>query len=133
MSTLQFLSIINVCLSKFLRLEPGTSQNICGIKVSATEARHTDPDAVGFRFEKSFGDFAYTSDSEYFEGISRLFVCVCLLVLCLLRLAGSPWKGHTISDDAVKIIAETKPEMAVLTHLGIQMIFKGSANEARSI
>ena len=28
------------------------------------------------------------------------------------------------ADDAVKIIEEAKPEMAVLTHFGMQMIFK---------
>jgi hypothetical protein len=37
------------------------------------------------------------------------------------------------SDDAVQIINEAKPEMAVLTHFGMQMIFKGPPNEARYI
>jgi phosphoribosyl 1,2-cyclic phosphodiesterase len=50
-----------------------------------------------------------------------------------MRPAGSPWKGHMTSDDAIKIIEEAKPDMAVLTHFGMQMIFKGPANEARLI
>jgi len=37
------------------------------------------------------------------------------------------------TDDAVKIIEEAKPEMAVLTHFGMQMIFKGPASEAKLI
>lgn len=116
-----------------LEARPGTSFNIYGLNVSATEARHTDPDTVGFRFETNFGDFAYTSDSEYFEGMGKPYVGVRLLFLCVMRPAGSPWKGHMTSDDAVKIIAEAKPELAVLTHLGMQMIFKGPANEAKLI
>jgi len=114
--------------------KPGTSFNVDGIRISAAEARHTDPDAVGFRFETpDFGDIAYTSDSEYFEGIDKSYRGVRLLILCVMRPAGSPWKGHMTTDDAVKIIEEAKPEMAVLTHFGMQMIFKGPENEARLI
>jgi phosphoribosyl 1,2-cyclic phosphodiesterase len=114
--------------------KPGTSFNIDDIHVSAAAAKHTDPDAVGFRFETTnIGDIAYTSDSEYFEGIGKPYQGVRLLLLCAMRPAGSPWKGHMTSDDAVKIIEEARPEMAVLTHLGMQMIFKGPTSEAKLI
>ncbi|MEM3578411.1 MAG: MBL fold metallo-hydrolase [Candidatus Bathyarchaeia archaeon] len=104
------------------------------LNVSVTEARHTDPDAVGFRFEtKEFGDFAYTSDTEYFEGIGKYYAGVRLLMLCIMRPAGKPWKGHMTTNDAIKILEETRPEMAVLTHFGMQMIFKGPASEAKEI
>jgi phosphoribosyl 1,2-cyclic phosphodiesterase len=99
-----------------------------------TEARHTDPGAVGFRFETgNFGGFAYTSDTEYFEGIGRYYEGVRLLVLCVMRPAGKPWKGHMTTNDAIKIVEETRPELAVLTHLGMQMIFKGPASEAKIV
>jgi len=114
--------------------KPGLSFNINNLKVVVAEARHTDPDAVGFRFETpDLGDFAYTSDSEYFEGIGKPYQGVRLLLLCIMRPAGSPWKGHMTTDDAIQILGEAKPEMAVLTHFGMQMIFKGPANEARFI
>jgi len=114
--------------------KPGTSFNIDDIRISVAEARHTDPDAVGFRFETpNLGDIAYTSDSEYFEGIGKPYRDVRLLILCVMRPAGSPWKGHMTTDDAIQILQESKPEMAVLTHFGMQMIFKGPQNEARLI
>jgi phosphoribosyl 1,2-cyclic phosphodiesterase len=104
------------------------------LDVFVTEARHTDPDAVGFRFETSqFGDFAYTSDTEYFEGISKHYEGVRLLILCVMRPEGKPWKGHMTTDDAIRIIEEARPEKAMLTHLGMQMLFKGPTNEARLI
>jgi len=113
---------------------PGTSFNIDSIHATAAEARHTDPDAVGFRFETpNFGDIAYTSDSEYFEGIGKPYQGVRLLILCVMRPAGSPWKGHMTTDDAIKITDEAKPEMTVLTHFGMKMVFKGPENEARVI
>jgi len=104
------------------------------VSISVTEARHTDSDAVGFRFEtKGFGSFAYTSDTEYFEGISKYYTGVRLLILCVMRPAGKPWKGHMTTNDAIRIIEETAPERAVLTHLGMQMIFQGPAKEAKLI
>jgi len=111
-----------------------TSFDVDDIRIYVTEARHTDPDAVGFRFETpNLGDIAYTSDSEFFEGIGKPYQGVRLLLLCVMRPEGSPWKGHMTSNDAVKIIEEAKPEMAVLTHFGMQMIFKGPFNEAKLI
>jgi phosphoribosyl 1,2-cyclic phosphodiesterase len=114
--------------------KPGTSFNLNDTRVKVAEARHTDPDAVGFRFETpSLGDVAYTSDTEYFPGIGKPYQNVRLLLLCVMRPAGSPWKGHMTTEDAIQILNEAKPEMAVLTHFGMQIIFKGPALEAKHI
>jgi len=37
------------------------------------------------------------------------------------------------TDDAVKIIEETRPEIALITHFGMQMILKGPEREAELI
>ncbi|MEM0096106.1 MAG: MBL fold metallo-hydrolase [Candidatus Bathyarchaeia archaeon] len=113
---------------------PNTRFQVADVTVSATEARHTDPDAVGFRFEtREYGDFAYTSDTQYFEGIGKHYEGVRLLMLCVMRPAGKPWEGHMTTEDAIKIVEEAHPEQAVLTHLGMQMIFHGPAREAKLI
>ncbi len=113
---------------------PNLNFQVDNINVSVTEARHTDPDAVGFRFiTADCGDLAYTSDTEYFDGIGKCYENVRLLILCVMRPSGKPWKGHMTTDDAIKILEETRPEQAVLTHLGMQMIFKGPAKEAKLI
>jgi len=119
---------------RVIEASPNKKFQIGNINVSVTEARHTDPDTVGFRFETSeFGSFAYTSDTEYFEGISKYYEGIRLLILCVMRPAGKPWKGHMTTNDAIKIIEEAHPEQAVLTHFGMQMIFKGPAREAKLI
>jgi phosphoribosyl 1,2-cyclic phosphodiesterase len=120
--------------AQVITAKPDVNFNIETLKVTATEARHTDPDAVGFRFETlAQGDIGYTSDTEYYEGIGKPYQSVRLLLLCVMRPAGSPWKGHMTTNDAIKIIEETKPETVVLTHFGMQMIFKGPQNEAKLI
>ena len=113
---------------------PGTKFQVGNVNVLVTEAKHTDPDAVGFRFETSgFGDFAYTSDTEYFEGIVQYYHGIRLLILCVMRPSGKPWKGHMTTDDATAIVEATHPEKVILTHLGMQMIFQGPAKEAKLI
>jgi phosphoribosyl 1,2-cyclic phosphodiesterase len=112
----------------------GMKFQLANVNVLVTEARHTDPDAVGFRFETpEFGDFAYTSDTEYFEGIAKYYKGARLLILCVMRPSGKPWKGHMTTDDAIKIVEAAHPEKAVLTHLGMQMIFYGPEKEAKLI
>jgi len=127
------------CLSKYhqampqlvVDARPGFSFNIADLRITAAEARHSDQSTVGFRFEtRDVGDIAYTSDTEYFEGVGKPYKNVRLLLLCAMRPARSPWKGHMTTDDAAKIVEESKPEMAVLTHFGMKMIFKGPASEA---
>jgi phosphoribosyl 1,2-cyclic phosphodiesterase len=112
---------------------PNTSFSMDNLKVSATAANHTDPDAVGFRFETEVGAFAYTSDSEYFEDINKYYQGLRLLILCVMRPAGKPWKGHMTTDDAIRIVEQTRPQQAILTHLGMSMLFQGPDNEAKLI
>jgi phosphoribosyl 1,2-cyclic phosphodiesterase len=112
---------------------PKVKFKISNVSISATKAMHTDPDAVGFRFQTEFGDFAYTSDSEYFEGIAEHYQDLRLLILCVMRPTGKPWKGHMSTDDAIRIVEETRPQQAVLTHLGMSMLLQGPTNEAKLI
>ena len=119
---------------KVIELNPGVVFNIGCLKITATETRHTDPDTVGFRLEnRDFGDLAYSSDTEFFEGVGRQYEGVRLLLLCVMRPSGKPWKGHMTTDDAIKIVEEASPERVVITHAGMQMIFSGPYREARLI
>jgi len=119
---------------KTIEALPGMKVRLGSVDVLVTEARHTDPDAVGFRFEvPGLGAFAYTSDTEYFEGIGKYYGRARLLILCVMRPAGKPWKGHMTTDDAIKIVEETRPEQALLTHLGMKMLAAGPEKEATLI
>lgn len=121
-------------LKQVIEAVPNIKFQVSGETVFVAESRHTDPDAIGFRFEtKEYGDFAYTSDTEYFEEIGKYYSGVRLLMLCVMRPAGKPWKGHMTTEDAIKIVEAVRPEKAVLTHLGMQMIFQGPAREAKLI
>ena len=116
-----------------IEAKPGLEFRVGPVDILTTEARHTDPDAVGFRFKTKFGDFAYTSDTEYFKEIAKYYVNVRLLALCVMRPSGKPWKGHMSTEDAITIISETHPERALMTHLGMRMLLQGPEKEAKII
>jgi len=119
---------------KVIELKPNVNFNINDKKIITTKAIHTDPDTVGFRLEnRDFGDIAYSSDTEFFEGVGKQYEGVRLLLLCVMRPSGKPWKGHMTTDDAIKIVEEAGPEMVVMTHFGMQMIFSGPYREAKLI
>ncbi len=119
---------------KVLEVKPGVVFHVGDTRIVATEAKHSDPDAVGFRFETpEVGDIAYTSDTEYFEGVGKAYEGVRLLILCVMRPSGNPWMGHMTPEDAIKIVEEVKPEMAVATHFGMKMIFSGPNRQVQLI
>ena len=112
----------------------GVTFKIGDANIMATKAVHSDPDTVGFRFETpDVGDVGYTSDTEFFDGVGEFFHGVRVLLLCLLRPSGKPWRGHITTDDAIRIVREIGPEVAVITHFGLGMIFAGPRREAERI
>jgi len=117
-----------------VEVKAGVVFHVGDTRVVATKARHSDPDAVGFRFETpDVGDIGYTSDTEFFEGVGKAYEGVRLLILCVMRPFGSPWKGHMSPEDAIKVVEEAHPEMAVATHFGMKMIFSGPSRQAKLI
>ena len=116
---------------RVVEVAAGTEFEVGDVKVVGTEARHSDVDAVGFRFETGVGSIGYTSDTEFFEGIERYYRGVRVLILCVLRPGGEPWQRHLTTDDAIKIVEAVRPGFVVLTHFGMKMIFRGPDGEAR--
>ena len=113
---------------------PGGSFSMDSVDVRVIKAVHSDPETVGFMFETgSYVSFAYMPDTEYYEGIVDSLRGVRLLILSVLRPSEKPWKGHMSVDDAVKIVNEVRPEVAVMTHLGTLLIIKGPDGEAAHI
>ena len=115
-------------------LKPGVNFMVGRTKVVATQARHTDPEAVGFRFKiPEVGAIGYTADTEYFEGIEEEYRGVRILIVSVMRPLGSPWTGHMTPKEAVRLVDAVKPEMAVATHFGMKMLFSGPTYEVKLI
>ncbi len=120
--------------AKVVQAEPGSSINVENVvTVTATKALHSDPDTIGYKLKFDYGEIGYTSDTQYFEGLGRQYEGVRVLILCTLRPRGAPWKYHMSTDDAIKIVQEAKPELAILTHFGGKMLAASPFKEARIV
>lgn len=119
---------------KVIVVKPGVNFMVGKTKVVTTQARHTDPEAVGFRFEiPEVGAIGYTADTEYFEGIEEEYRGVRILIVSVMRPLGSPWTGHMTPKEVVKLVDDVKPEMVVATHFGMKMLFSGPTYEVKVI
>lgn len=121
-------------IGRLIEVKPKDSFSIGALEIRVTKTIHSDPDAVGYCFDlPNIGGIAYTSDTEFFEGIEDYYREVRLLILCVMRPRGSPWEGHMSTDDAVKIIDYVRPEAAVITHFGMKMVFSNPEKQAEFI
>lgn len=118
---------------RVVEIVPKTVFEVGSLRVVGAEARHSDVSGVGFRFETSVGGVGYTSDTEFFDGLEEYYHGVRVLILCVLRPGGEPWRGHMTSDDAVKLVRAAGPEFVVLTHFGMRMILRGAVGEAKRV
>ncbi len=117
-----------------IEVKPGVNFQVNDTAIVATETRHSDPEAVGYRLEiPEVGAIGYTADTEYFEGIEEEYRGVRLLIICVMRPVGSPWTGHMTPIDATKIVDEIKPELVVATHFGVKMLYSGPNREVELI
>ncbi len=103
-------------------LSPGSTVSTLSFRVRALPARHSDPTTVGLSFEFEDGVVAYTSDTEYFQGMSQSYEEARVLILNVIRPSGRRIPWHLCTKDVIKILEEVKPELAILNHFGMNMI-----------
>ncbi len=103
-------------------LTPGDKFKIGDIGVEALPTRHSDPDCIGFKFFTDKGIISYTSDTEYFEGMTDFYRDSSLMIINVIRSKNERLKWHLCSDEVIKILNEVRPQTAIITHFGMKMI-----------
>jgi phosphoribosyl 1,2-cyclic phosphodiesterase len=105
--------------------KPGMEFNVGGLNITATPTKHTDPSGVGFKIETENGILTYTSDTSVGEEVIQSYKGTRLLILALTTPPEIQLHHHLSPKDAVIILKEVKPEMALLTHFGLRAIKYG--------
>jgi phosphoribosyl 1,2-cyclic phosphodiesterase len=113
--------------------KPGDEFKVEGLIITATPTKHTDPSGVGFKIKTDNGIVTYTSDTSVGEEIIQSFKGTRLLILALTTPPEIQLPHHLSPKDAVTILKEVKPEMALLTHFGLRAIKYGTEKIAEWI
>ncbi len=111
--------------------KPGDSFRLDYLKVRAIPTWNHE--GIGFRFLSREGIITYTSDTGYSEGLIKHYRNSRILIMNTILPSGVNIKSHLNADDALRIVKEVRPELAILTHLGMQFLSHGPDKEARRI
>ena len=107
---------------RYAVIKAGDVLDICGMRTEITEADHSDPCNVGFRFHTPDGLVSYVSDTAYSDGIAEQYVGSRVLLLPVTTPDDNRIAGHLCTDDAIEFVRRVRPELTVLIHLGIVML-----------
>jgi len=128
------------CISEYHRsiprvnvLEAGQSVKLDKLKITATNTKHGDPKAVGFKFELDDFIISYTSDTGYIPELSKEHKDADVLIASVIRPGSDRLRGHLCTDDFQKLVEEVSPKLAIMTHLGMKIIMNQPEQEAERV
>jgi ribonuclease BN (tRNA processing enzyme) len=93
--------------------------------------RHED--GTGFRFELPDGVLAYSSDTGYDKKLAENYAGADVLILNVIFPRTKSLESHLNTHDAVKVVSEARPRLAVIQHFGVMMLNAGPEKEAAYI
>ncbi len=120
------------CLEKYVVLSAGQKLGIDDIEIKATTTKHSI-DNIGFKFFMSQFTLSYLSDTAYTPELIDEHKDSEILILNVVNPFGEKTKYNLNSDNAVKIIENLKPKLAIITHFSIKMLKADPLIEARKI
>ena len=79
------------------------------------------------------GRLGYIPDTEYFPGLVDAYAGVDYLILNVVRMKTDKRIRHLNIDEAAELIDEIRPQKAILTHFGLQILKSSPEHQARLI
>ncbi len=109
--------------------QAGDTFSVGDVKVKALPTfEHVD--GIGFRFSTPEGKLTYSSDTGYSEKLIKNYRNSRVLVLNVTIPRSRRLKTHLNTVDAVKIISDVKPKLAIIQHFGMMMLNADPEKEA---
>lgn len=107
-------------LERYIAMEAGQMVGINDIEIKALKTKHSDQDAIGFKFFTSNFILAYSSDTKFAPELIDEYKGSNILILNVPSIKDP--KANLCIEDAIKIIKEVKPKLAIITHFGTDMV-----------
>lgn len=131
---------IGPCISKHHRsrvgtkilLEPHKSFKVGGLGIEALPTKHGDSTNIGLKIRSDFGTVTYTSDTAFFDGLSKNYKGSKVMIFNVVRPGDDRIPWHLCTEDVKNIVKEVEPELAIIQHFGMKMIGK-THKEAKSV
>ncbi|MBE6487336.1 MAG: MBL fold metallo-hydrolase [Methanosphaera stadtmanae] len=103
------------------------------ITIKGTHTHHGDPTCVGFNIKYNNFSLSYTADTEYFPELHKDHEGADVLIGCVIKEGERRIKGHLRTIDFEQLIEEVQPKLAIMTHLGVNLIMNNPFQNTRII
>jgi ribonuclease BN (tRNA processing enzyme) len=120
-------------VDKAVVMKPGDKFGLKGVEFVATKAKHDDKSTIGFLLKAEGKLIGYTSDTEYFKELGKIYKGCDYLIVNNLKPKDDGIPDHLNSKDTIKILKGAKPKKAILTHLGAVFAKRPAEEEAQMI
>ncbi|MEM2918434.1 MAG: MBL fold metallo-hydrolase [Candidatus Altiarchaeota archaeon] len=130
--TLPYISEYHKKAVEVLSLKPNSKFNIKNLKIVALPTyRHSN--AIGFKFFTEKGIVTYSADTAYSEELVQYYQNSKILILNVIFPYSKEIETHLNTKNAIKLIKEANPEVAIITHFGMQFLNSSPEKEAKLI
>lgn len=120
------------CLERFIVLEQGQRVGINEVEVKALKTTHPEK-AIGFKFFTPLFTLAYSSDTRYSAEVVEEYKKSNILILNVPYLKKEKEQEGLSKEDAIRIIKEVKPRLAIIKHFGLDFLKADPLYEIRDI
>ena len=81
------------------------------------------------------GKIGYIPDTEYFDDLKKIYEGVRLLIASVTRPTNMKIPYHLCTEDVIYMLKDMKqkPEMLIMSHIGMKMHFANPYKEAKFI
>jgi ribonuclease BN (tRNA processing enzyme) len=121
------------CLERFIVLREGQKVGINDVEVVAIKAKHSEPNAIGYKFITPDYTLTYTGDTSYSAEAVSQYENSNVLILNVPSLNKDDVRGGLCKEDAIAIIKKVNPRLAIITHFGINFLKADPLYEVREI
>lgn len=119
-------------LERVIVLGAGQRVGINELEILGLSAEHGCP-TLGFKFFTPYFTLAYTSDTRLSGEISHQLKNTNILILNVPFFSKGEGRNNLCLEDAESIIRDVKPNVAVITHFGIEMLKADPLYQAREV
>jgi ribonuclease BN (tRNA processing enzyme) len=121
------------CLERFIVMEEGGKVGVNDVEIKAIRAKHSEPNAIGFKFITPDYTLTYTGDTIYSVETISEYENSNVLILNVPHLKKEEGRDNLCKEDAIKIIKKVNPKLAIITHFGINFLKADPLYEIREI
>ena len=110
-------------LEMIIPFKQGDKADFKGVEILGTKVVHSKVDGFGVIFKLEDYSIAFSSDTKVFDGFSKQFSGVDILVLNLLRPDSVQCRRHVCTDEVIPYLNKITPPLKglLITHFGSYM------------